>query len=92
MQKIEIPVVIVANGDFPTNKIPLELIKRSKTIIACDGAADTIIKDFGIVTNKSIDKWDISSAKDFLKAGWKVGFVSIIILIIYANTYWIIFN
>ena len=32
------------------------------------------------------------SAKDFLKAGWKVGFVSIIILIIYANTYWIIFN
>ena len=32
------------------------------------------------------------SAKDFLKAGWKVGFVSIITLIIYANTYWIIFN
>ena len=32
------------------------------------------------------------SAKDFLKAGWKVGLVSIIILIIYANTYWIIFN
>ncbi len=31
-------------------------------------------------------------AKDFLKAGWKVGFVSIIILILYSNTYWLIFN
>jgi sodium-dependent dicarboxylate transporter 2/3/5 len=32
------------------------------------------------------------SAKDFLKAGWKVGFLSIIVLIVYANTYWLIFN
>ncbi|MEE8341520.1 MAG: DASS family sodium-coupled anion symporter [Candidatus Neomarinimicrobiota bacterium] len=29
-------------------------------------------------------------AKDFLKAGWKIGIASIIILIIYANTYWTI--
>lgn len=28
------------------------------------------------------------NARDFLKAGWKVGLVSIVILIIYANTYW----
>ena len=27
-------------------------------------------------------------AKDFLKVGWKMGLISIIILIIYANTYW----
>jgi sodium-dependent dicarboxylate transporter 2/3/5 len=27
-------------------------------------------------------------AKDFLKIGWKIGLISIIILIIYANTYW----
>lgn len=32
------------------------------------------------------------NAKDFLKAGWKVGFVSIIILILYSNTYLLIFN
>jgi sodium-dependent dicarboxylate transporter 2/3/5 len=31
-------------------------------------------------------------AKDFLKVGWKVGFVSIVLLIIYANTYWRIIN
>lgn len=31
-------------------------------------------------------------AKDFLKAGWKIGLFSIILLIIYANTYWTILN
>ncbi len=29
-------------------------------------------------------------AKDFFKAGWKIGLISIILLIIYANTYWTI--
>ena len=31
-------------------------------------------------------------AKDFLKIGWKVGLISIILLIVYANTYWTIIN
>ena len=31
-------------------------------------------------------------AKDFLKVGWKIGLISIVILIIYANTYWTIIN
>ncbi len=31
-------------------------------------------------------------AKDFLKVGWKIGAASIVILIIYANTYWTIIN
>jgi len=31
-------------------------------------------------------------AKDFLKVGWKMGVASIIILIIYANTYWLIIS
>ncbi|MBC8346871.1 MAG: DASS family sodium-coupled anion symporter [Candidatus Marinimicrobia bacterium] len=30
-------------------------------------------------------------AKDFLKAGWKVGTVSIVLVIIYANTFWSLF-
>ncbi|MEE9571831.1 MAG: DASS family sodium-coupled anion symporter [Candidatus Neomarinimicrobiota bacterium] len=29
-------------------------------------------------------------AKDFLKVGWKVGLISIILLIVYTNTYWAI--
>ena len=31
-------------------------------------------------------------AKDFLKVGWKMGLASIIILMIYANTYWALIN
>jgi sodium-dependent dicarboxylate transporter 2/3/5 len=31
-------------------------------------------------------------AKDFLKVGWKIGLISIILLIVYANTYWTIIN
>jgi sodium-dependent dicarboxylate transporter 2/3/5 len=32
------------------------------------------------------------NAKDFLKIGWKVGVVSIVLLVLYANTYWLIIN
>jgi sodium-dependent dicarboxylate transporter 2/3/5 len=31
-------------------------------------------------------------AKDFLKVGWKMGLVSIFLLVIYANTYWLLFS
>lgn len=31
-------------------------------------------------------------AKDFLKIGWKVGLMSIILLIMYSNTYWLFFK
>ncbi|MFQ6611694.1 MAG: SLC13 family permease [Fidelibacterota bacterium] len=30
--------------------------------------------------------------KDFLKAGWKVGLFSMVLIVIYANTYWMFFN
>tara|TARA_B100000809_G_scaffold159675_1_gene157043 strand:- start:2381 stop:3793 length:1413 start_codon:yes stop_codon:yes gene_type:complete len=31
-------------------------------------------------------------AKDFLKVGWKVGLMSMVLLVIYANTYWLFIN
>jgi len=31
-------------------------------------------------------------AKDFLKIGWKMGLISVILLVIYANTYWPLIN
>ena len=31
-------------------------------------------------------------AKDFLKIGWKIGLISIILLVVYANTYWKFIN
>jgi len=38
------PVTIVANGDFPKHNIPIKILNDSKCIIACDGAADTLIE------------------------------------------------
>ncbi|MBN4080981.1 SLC13 family permease, partial [Caldithrix abyssi] len=31
-------------------------------------------------------------AKDFLKAGWKMGIISVFLLVLYANTYWLFFK
>ena len=31
-------VVIVANGEFPTHRIPIEVLKHARHIVACDGA------------------------------------------------------
>ena len=31
-------------------------------------------------------------AKDFLKVGWRVGVISMILLVLYTNTYWLIIN
>lgn len=34
--------VIVANGSFPSNQIPLAILENAKTVIACDGAIKTL--------------------------------------------------
>jgi len=44
MNKINKPLVIVANGEFPENRIPLEILNNAKYIISCDGATDKLIK------------------------------------------------
>lgn len=36
--------VIVANGEFCTHEIPLKTLKNADFIIACDGAANSLIK------------------------------------------------
>ena len=35
-------VVIVANGEFPLNKIPLDILRNARHIIACDGAIGNV--------------------------------------------------
>ena len=42
MNKLKNPLVIIANGDFPTHETPLEILRESISILACDGAADTL--------------------------------------------------
>ena len=42
MNKLKNPLTIVANGDFPKHKIPLMVLQKSNTIIACDGATNAL--------------------------------------------------
>ena len=44
MNKLKKPLVIVANGDFPSHPIPIKQLEKASSIIACDGAANTLIK------------------------------------------------
>ena len=44
MNKLKNPLVIVANGEFPSHSTPLEKLNNCQSIIACDGAADILIK------------------------------------------------
>ena len=50
-------LLIVANGKFPTSKIPLNILQRSKFIIACDGAANKL-EDHGYKPNLIIGDMD----------------------------------
>lgn len=39
----DIDAVIVANGDFPSAEIPLQILQRAKIVVCCDGGADEYI-------------------------------------------------
>ena len=70
MKKIKFTnsVIIVANGAFPKSGIPKDILDKSKTIIACDGAANTldennyridaIIGDLDSIRSDIKDKYD----------------------------------
>ena len=45
MNKLKNPLVIVANGTFPTHNTPIEKIKKAASILACDGATDSLIEN-----------------------------------------------
>ena len=42
---IKEPVVILANGDYPTHPIPIQKINEACSIICCDGAVKQLIND-----------------------------------------------
>ncbi|HJL52591.1 MAG TPA: hypothetical protein QF695_08130, partial [Arenicellales bacterium] len=38
-----VPVVVLADGIFPTHSVPLAILTSTGTLICCDGAADKAI-------------------------------------------------
>lgn len=51
------PVIVIANGEFPTHEIPINYLKNCNHIICADGAADKI-KEFGLEPNVVIGDFD----------------------------------
>ena len=42
---IEHPVIILANGNFPSHEVPLGKLQDANTIICCDGSANILVKN-----------------------------------------------
>ena len=61
---IQEPVVILANGDFPSHKEPLFILENASTIICCDGSVNKLIKN-GIEPHYILG--DMDSIDDNLK-------------------------
>ena len=51
------PVIVIANGEFPNHKIPVNYLKNHYSIICTDGAVDKLIK-FGLKPNVVIGDFD----------------------------------
>ena len=66
MNKLKNPLVIVANGEFPTHPFPLDKLDKAVSILACDGAADTLI-NYDIVPDIIIGDIDSLSNENKLK-------------------------
>lgn len=42
--KMEIEAVVLANGDYPTNPLPLKVLAEAPYVVCCDGGADEYIR------------------------------------------------
>ena len=62
MKKLQFDAVIVANGQFPTHRIPLEVLENAPHIVACDGAvnyvpyAEAVVGDGDSVPEEYLDR------------------------------------
>ena len=66
MNKLKKPLVIVADGNFPSHPNPLDKLKKASSIIACDGAANTLIEN-GYIPNIIIGDLDSISEDNKIK-------------------------
>jgi thiamine pyrophosphokinase len=66
MNKLKNPLVIIANGEFPIHKIPLDILNRATSILACDGAADALTNK-GYIPDIILGDLDSLSNKNAIK-------------------------
>ena len=71
MNKLKSPLLIVANGEFPSHSIPLEILDKADYILACDGAADTLL-DKGYIPDIILGDLDSLSYENKIKCEDKI--------------------
>ncbi len=60
-------VVILANGQFPTHEIPLNILNSKVDIICCDGAVDSLLKNTNLKPTTIIGDLDSISGEAKIK-------------------------
>lgn len=58
-----IEAVILANGEYPTHELPLQILNNAKYVVCCDGGADTYIQK-GFIPNVIIGDGDSISIEN----------------------------
>ncbi|MCJ7800941.1 MAG: thiamine diphosphokinase [Candidatus Marinimicrobia bacterium] len=67
-KKLINPIVIVANGRYPSHTYPIEILNKAKTIICTDGSANKL-KNHGLQPSLVIGDMDsITNIKDFMES------------------------
>jgi len=68
LKKLINPIVIIANGKYPSHSYPLEIIDKAKTIICTDGSANKLKKHGFDPTLVIGDMDSIKNIKDFTES------------------------
>lgn len=63
---MEIEAVVLANGEYPTNPLPLSILKEAPYVVCCDGGADEYIRQ-GNVPDVIIGDGDSLSEENKVK-------------------------
>ncbi|NHZ85149.1 MAG: thiamine diphosphokinase [Planctomycetia bacterium] len=68
LNKLVKPIVIIANGKYPSHPYPIEMIDKAKTIICTDGSANKLKKHGFDPTLVIGDMDSIKNIRDFTKS------------------------
>ncbi len=65
-------IVILADGDFPTNPHPLDLLSKADTIVCCDNSILKLVKNTNLDADYIVGDMDTMSPENRLKYNEKI--------------------
>ena len=66
--------VILANGDYPTHHMPLEILKQAEFVVCCDGGADQYIAN-GFMPDAIVGDGDSLSEENRIKYADRIHYI-----------------